>query len=539
MPGRRRGGVITLVIALGCVTCSDAPTAREPAVHGDASPEVENAPDRPRASPLPTGGREITLRASEATPVREVTLELPTDGSEYTLRKATGGRVIFEGPHSELVGRGPVAPGRFLVAVKASEADDAALMGVHLVDVERGSVARFDDATGWQAPKLGLAEVLRRTPLGDELLLLHARDGHTVSMDAPYVGTATDVAIHPGRGDAWVFTHDPEKKTTKVAHWTDLRQPPPIATKELPFFAFDEYAAHRNERWTTHVDVPSADSPLDTDPIVRASESWNPDEEACRRVALHRDGTFGCANYILELGEGWFSTRDASDMVLFNSDTHEIQRIELDICEDRFSGILVATHTPPRALIMCDLNDEYLLWKPGTLERVRMPRSGAEPHWERNVSASVYVKGRREHGSRLYTQWMDLVDDVLVHTPELRMSASRRWERAAPLTDSSGRQPLVLVLALDPPRFEVIQRRACRDPDAEVWSPKRFALTCSTVDGRVVHSDIIDLATRSTLRIPKSRRGWYGAVVVDDERDLAVSIRRRGKRDELVVWRLD
>lgn len=521
---------------LAFVACADPPQPAIVTSEEEVTP-VKAESGGPRPPPLPVGGREITLKSSEATPIREVTLEVPADAKEYTLRKAKGGRVIFEGPHLVLVGGGPIAPGRFLVRVKASEDDYAETVAVHLVDIDRGSIAKFDGADGWQAPKFGLATVYRNTPVGREWFLLHASDGHAVSLDAQYIGTLTDVEIHPGRGDGWVFTHDQATQTTKVAHWTDLRKAPPMATQEFPIFALDDKAVNNNEWSTTHLDMPSTRNPVDTDPIVSAPEWWEMFQK-CRRVALHRDGTFDCANYDFELGEGWFGAREDDRFFLFNKKTTEIQRIVLDDdCASEVTWFIETLVTPPRAMLRCGGLPRYLLWSPGLLERVelRLP-AGEEFEAETNTTETVHARGLRHTGHSVYTNWVDLRGRTLVQTPELGV-VRRRWDRTVAVTTAVGDAALA-ILGFDPPTLTLVRRRPCIAIDEEGWSRTLFGITCEGANQQPRYHEVVDVNARSASRLPAPHGEWYARVLVDDQRRQVVMVQRHGSGDTLVVWAL-
>jgi len=530
-----------LLLWLACVACSDPPPPPPPPL----APLVTWLEPRavkpgPRPAPLPVGGREITLDSKNATPIREVTLDVPADAKEYTLRKAKGARVIFEGPHLVLVGEGPVAPGRFLVRVKASEDDDAETVAVHLVDIDRGSIAKFDDATGWQAPKFGLATVYRNTPIGRERLLLHASDGHTVPLDAPYIGTLTDVEINPVRGDAWVFTHDEATATTKVAHWTDLRKPPPMATQEFPICALDFGAAMASEPFTTLVSMPSAREGADTDPIAYPESYWKPDQE-CRRIALHRDGSFECANYDFELGEGWFAAQQGDDAVMFNKVTGDLQRLVLkDGCrrfDPRYASV---SHTPPRMAMSCK-GDEFVLWSPDRLERVKFGYRAEKSEWEWNDADNVIGRARwvgdPGDARRIYDRWLDLSGRVLVHTPDLDTDEGYIWNRSIPLEDRSPRARRQVVLRFDDLRIDVVHRNyPCTDAADEGTSSLAFLITCEGPSRRLKWAEKVDPTTETALRFPPNHGVWHRRIVLDPGNGRVVQVRRRASKDQLVVW---
>jgi len=530
-----------LLLWLACVACSDPPPPPPPPL----APLVTWLEPRavkpgPRPAPLPVGGREITLDSKNATPIREVTLDVPADAKEYTLRKAKGARVIFEGPHLVLVGEGPVAPGRFLVRVKASEDDDAETVAVHLVDIDRGSIAKFDDATGWQAPKFGLATVYRNTPIGRERLLLHASDGHTVPLDAPYIGTLTDVEINPVRGDAWVFTHDEATATTKVAHWTDLRKPPPMATQEFPICALDFGAAMASEPFTTLVSMPSAREGADTDPIAYPESYWKPDQE-CRRIALHRDGSFECANYDFELGEGWFAAQQGDDAVMFNKVTGEVQRLVLDEgCRQFYPRYASVSHTPPRMLVSCR-GGEDLLWSPSRLERVKFDPPREDSTFEWNDTGTVFGRARRagddENPERWYDRWLDLSGRILVVTPDLDSSEGYIWDRRIPLELASLRAPSLVVLNFDEPAIDLVHREnPCTGTSDEGSNALAFLITCEGSGRRLKWAEKVDPTTRTALRFPPNHGVWHSRIALDQVTHRVVQIRRRAGKDEIVVW---
>lgn len=61
------------------VACADPALVPAPAADPSAPPPQLQ---RPQPPPLPVGGREMTLKSSEATPIRQVTLVVPTDAQE-------------------------------------------------------------------------------------------------------------------------------------------------------------------------------------------------------------------------------------------------------------------------------------------------------------------------------------------------------------------------------------------------------------------------------------------------------------------------
>ncbi len=272
----------------------------------------------PAAQPEPTAAPELhpvrrpiaarTLGPDDLRPIREITLELPADDTEFEQRKAGPPRTIFSAPHLTFVGDGPVAPGRILVAVKASASYDSPTLETHLVDLDRGSIATFARATRWQLPAFGIAKVFVDIDGVGHPALLHASDGLLVRLYADLDPTTTDVLVNPGRGDGWVFAHDPSNPDapTRYAHWDDLRAPPPTPERTLPFSItnpahFTARPSDRERPGMTRIELPSVADPRAVDPIV-----FNEDhEDGCNRLELHVDGSFACADYRLALGDGW------------------------------------------------------------------------------------------------------------------------------------------------------------------------------------------------------------------------------------------
>jgi len=510
-----------------------------------AQPELAT-PAQPTASgPLDAARRATTVRPADLRPIREITLELPTGGKGFEVRKPGPPRTAFSAPHLTFVGAGPVAPGKIIVAVKESEAYESKILETHLIDLDRGSIAKFSRASQWQVPELGLAKVFVEIDGVGQPALLHASDGHIVRLYAGLDPTTTEVVINPGRGDGWVFAHDASDPAvpTRYAHWKDLRSPPPQPDRTLPFSVtnMDHFADVREPPAMTRIELPSVGDPRAIDPIV-FNEAHT---DGCNRLELRADGSFACAEYVVALGGGWRVEETERETVMHNVQTNEVQHLDLgEHCTGKqLSLALVASvFDPPRVLFGCGKQGYEVLWSPEAVEIVRerhrdRRRRDATQYWSADGSHRIVARLDPDVGRLPIDGWFDLDDRVLVMTTDLDHAPPRTPSAVHLVTPVSA--PGDLYAAYPGVGAGVIAARTrCVMLGEEARRDPFVILTCEDAAERAVSTELIDTEKRVRWHLPAARGFWEERAWIDVASHRAVMHQRRGGKSVVEVREL-
>lgn len=535
MIGARPGvAVIASAMLLAC-------GRTEPAVASQA--DVATPTDAP-SNPSSTGGpsREVTKVASDLRAIREIALELPPAGEGFEVRKAGPPRVVFSAPHLTFVGDGPVAPGKIIVAVKESEAYESKVLETHLVDLDRGSIAKFSRATGWQVPKHGLAKVFVDENGVGHPALLHASDGHIVRLYAGLDFTKTEVVINPGRGDGWVFAHDPSdpEAPTRYAHWTDLREPPPQPDRTLPFSIVDmeHFADVREPPPMTRIDLPSITDPRPVHPIV-SNEAYT---KGCNRLELRGDGSFACVDYVVPLGDGWRVEKSEHETLLHNAGTREVQHLDLgEHCTGRRGPLaVVATmFDPPRALFACGKQGSEVLWSPDAVETVRQRhrdrrRRDVVDEWSTDRSHRIAARLDPTLGVLPIDGWFDVDDRVLVTTRDLHHAPARVSGAIHLITPVNAPGEFY---AAYPGVAEgvVVARTSCAALGEEAQREPFVLLTCEDAAERAQSAELVDTEKRVRWKMSAPRGLWGERAWIDVARRRVVMHQRRDSKSVVEV----
>lgn len=535
------GRLVAMLIALAGCGRTEPSAATQPEIA--AQPEAPAKASGPIADP----SRETTLAPSDMKPIREITLRLPTGGKGFEVRKAGLPRSVFSAPHLTFVGGGPVAPGRIIVAVKESAEYESRTLETHLVDLDRGSIAKFSRATTWQVPKFGLAKVFVDIDGVGHRALLHASDGLIVRLYVELDHTTTDVVINPGKGDGWVFAHDPREPEapTRYAHWQDLRKPPPVPDKTLPFSVTDpaHFAASPGDRdrpSMTRIELPSVSDPRAVDPIVFNAAH----KGGCNRLELRGDGSFACADYLLALGSGWRLGRIERNPVLYNLETKQVQHLDITAhcLGDQGAGFEVAgsMFEPPRVLFGCGLQGYELLWSPDALEIVRRRKIQGErgqEFWSRDHSSRTIPRVSADGAGFHHDEWLDLGGRVSVVTPDVANDSGYGWSGAYVVTsdDSPG---FVYAFSTSTAMVDLVARTNCTSVADEGAVPGFWMLTCQDARERPLWSEVIDLGARVRWRWGRPHGDWNARAWVDRGGARVVTTQRHAGADHVDVWDL-
>jgi hypothetical protein len=499
-------------------------------------PEVTPQPEAPPRAfgPIADPSRETTLGPRDMTPIREITLELPTGGKGFDIRKPGVPRSVFSAPHLTFVGNGPLAPGRILVAIKETAEYESKTLETHLVDLDRGSIAKFWRASNWQAPNLGLAWVTIDILGVGHPALLHASDGLLIRLYEHLDPTTTQVVVNPGRGDGWVFAHDPREldAPTRYAHWEDLRSPPPKPDRVLPFsvtnpahFATD--AGARDRPRMTQIELPSVSDPRAVDPIV-FNEAY---EDGCNRLELRSDGSYACADYVLALAGGWRVGKIERNPVLYNLETKHVQHLDItEHCLGAYSEFAIAgsTFDPPRVLFECPTQGYELLWSPDALEIVR-DRGRDHLDWARNRAHRSVMRYDPVTGELAGEGWLDLDDRVMLSTPDLDHFPLRTPSPVHVVTPVAAPGD---VFAAYPNVAEgvLVARTRCAMLGEEAQQGPFVMLTCEDAAERARSTELIDTENRIRWHLPAAQGDWQARAWVDlPSRHVVMHQRRSGK----------
>ena len=501
------GWVVWFALAIAQQACkSRGEEAPAPAV----APSEDSADESPQLSweeqAIASATQVVRITADDVREIEHRDLEI-VEAPKFEVRRLGKPKVLAEEKYLRLIGNWPLTPTRGLIAVQSGPGYYDPWLEARLIDLETGDVlARLDTVYRGYYDRVGLAVGEAKVDGHAYAVLIHASDGQLVPLWPAHERDRRFVAIHPTRGDAFVFrdletVDEEEDLRTLYAHWKDLRTPPPEPDKPLP-------APRR-----TDGDIPPRldrtwAGPTWRDPAAAPTFlSADTKEPACRKLELGEDGVIRCTRQSTwAMVDGWRalhdSTRNAPVMV--NLDRKEAQYIEVgELCR-----VEEVTFDPPRAIVRCDGRKDDFLWSPDVTWRIPYELTLGRPYWDtkRRICSLTRLSFHGETSTG--TQWWDVVRGTVssygavdqIPLPDLDGYVLFR-ESTAPnrptVFDVDAGHAYGLSLASAP--------RSCFRASGAAGVLHTFAVSCVNANWRAQWMRLVDLEQRAEWVIPTLR----------------------------------
>lgn len=347
------------------------------------------------------------ITADDVRDVEHRDLEI-VEAPKFEVRRLGKPKVLAEEKHLRLVGNWPLTPTRGLIAVQSGPGYYDPWLEARLIDLETGDVlATVDTVYRGYYDRVGLAVGEAKVGGHPYAVLIHASDGQLVPLWPAQERDRRFVAIHPTRGDAFVFrdleTSDEEEDVpTLYAHWKDLRVPPPEPDRPLPApRRMDERSGRsRDSSWL---------GPTWRDPAAAPTcLSTSSNDPACSKLELGEDVVIRCASESSwGMVDGWRALHDptSNSPVMVNLEKMEAQYLEVgDYCR-----VEEVTFDPPRAIVRCDGRKDDFLWSPHVTWRIPYELKLGRTHWDTKRRTCSLTRLAFRGGTSTGSRWLDVI----------------------------------------------------------------------------------------------------------------------------------
>jgi hypothetical protein len=527
-----------------CIACAVLHSAACKCRDEDPAPQPTDTPEHVAEGPPPTREEQAIAAATQvvritADDVRDIDhrdLEI-VDAPKFQVRRLGKPKVLAEEKHLRLIGNWPLTPTRGLIAVQTGPDYYAPWVEARLIDLETGDVlTTVDTVYRGYYHKVGLAVGEAEIEGRPYAVLIHASDGQLLPMWPAEERDRRFVAIHPTRGDAFVFRDmDPENEDeelrTLYAHWKDLRAPPPDPDRLLPAPRSTE------EKLNPWIDAtwigPTWRDPAPA-PTFLPTNSRDP---ACGKLELGEDGEIRCTSaHTWAMVDGWRAVHDpTSDItVMVNPEQGQAQHLEVgDRCR-----VKEITFNPPRAILQCSDHKDRILWSPHVTWRIPYELTLGKSSWDVRRHIMHLTVGSNFGSPPTASRWLDVKRGAVVSYGGIKSVWSRDLEQYAlfeELTtpnrlmvfDVSGGHTHALPLSSAPP--------TCLNYGSNAGISHLTTVDCMDAQWRTRWRRMIDLREHLEWVIPNLRGNdiW----ILPEQSELVAVTSSRG-RTRIVKWLL-
>lgn len=468
-----------------------------------------------KPAPAPTEPAQKALTTTEFAladlpPIPKKTLTL-VDGPGFTRKPTPKPREVYRGKNLSLPrSRQPLAADRGFVLERESSDPRAKVKRALLLNLDSGEVLAELDTVGTQYPKLGVALARQSDADWETLVLVHARDGHTVPLWKLDPTEDRRVYINAGTGDAWVFYRDltvelsDDDTTTPVyryAYWDDLRKPPP--EPNLPFlYEFSDSDFRTPEGWLG----PTVDNPANAPKFVEVSVLG----DKCVKVELRPDGYECVPATTWAMEDGWRAHYDEErDATVFANVSQGVEHV---VTPGEGCGVKFVALSPPRALLYCWFNNERLLWSPDEFVKIEVERaSWSFPTWSPTANIMFTTTRSSRRGWQANDVWFFNLEDLhLVSGENVRvLSSDSEMKRTVLLASRSRPSSLFVANLYSSTKYAVdANGRHCRDFDSYATVGPISLILCLGRNDEVKEMWATDMAEHSYLKLPTTLDFW-------------------------------
>ena len=497
--------------------CDNESAPAEPAVAEQAEASSEPGPPRIEDVFVPTRTTRIGYEDTEPIEIIEA-VEVPTKFERRDPGKPT---VLMTAKHLRLGHEFPLAENRGFVEVLDGPGRDAAVLSAHLVDFETGPVLEVAEVYYGQYRKFGVARAQMVVDGKRQEVLVHA-DGHVVPWRQGVFEDAF-LNINAGTGQAFVFIDEDDTSNTKYSHWTDLREPPPPPTFELPF-----HFAPTRERHPDKLESPPMYNPGRVPTLVWSRTA--PDH--CPKVELRDDGTPICVPASYEaLADGWRIDPGFGEGQLVNVSTGEVVVLEGNE-ECSLTQDVVAT--PPRAMFMCNgFGGHLYLWSPSKTARIPWFRNFETPTRSRSNHNSWVPKIPERGAAPAGSRFTDFVTQRIVETNNANPLAPKTSQDIVPYTRDEADSGLFVLDLRSAAIHRQNHRSTCTSFQPLALDDTLLIYLCLDRQSRPIWTEALDVRQQRRWKLPPLRQAWL-------QRDPAmlVGTHRAASKDHLLIWSL-